>query len=53
MVWSPRRESLDRVKQLEDLGVDRLVVAPPTSNPAAIRQAIEEFAELVAPVATI
>ncbi len=52
MVWSGRRGSLDRVKELEDLGIDRLVVAPPTSNPAKIRAAIESFAERVAPVAT-
>ncbi len=52
MVWSPRRESLDRVKELADLGVHRLVVAPPTSNPDRIRQAIEELAEKVGPVAT-
>ncbi|MCC6433847.1 MAG: LLM class F420-dependent oxidoreductase [Acidimicrobiales bacterium] len=52
MVWSPRRESLDRVKQLEDLGVHRLVVAPPTSNPTKIRQAVEQLAETIAPVAT-
>lgn len=52
MVWSPRRESLDRVKELEDLGVDRLVVAPPTSNPTKIRDAMAELADKVAPVAT-
>jgi probable F420-dependent oxidoreductase len=52
MVWSPRRQSLDRVKALEELGVDRLVVAPPTSNPTKIRQAMEELAEKIAPVAT-
>jgi probable F420-dependent oxidoreductase len=52
MVWSWRRESLDRVKQLADLGVHRLVLAPPTSNPAKIRQAMEELAEKIAPVAT-
>jgi probable F420-dependent oxidoreductase len=52
MVWSPRRESLDRVKELEDLGVDRLVVAPPTSNPTKIRDAMGELADKVAPVAT-
>ncbi len=52
MVWSWRRESLDRVKQLEDLGVDRLVLAPPTSNPARIGDAMEELAAKIAPVAT-
>ena len=52
MVWSPRRESLDRVKELEDLGVHRLVVAPPTSNPTKIAQAMEELATKIAPVAT-
>jgi probable F420-dependent oxidoreductase len=52
MVWSPRRDSLDRAKELAELGVDRLVVAPPTSNPAKIRDAVEELAELVAPLAT-
>jgi dihydrodipicolinate synthase/N-acetylneuraminate lyase len=51
-VWSPRRDSLDRAKELAELGVDRLVVAPPTSNPAKIRDAVEELAELVAPLAT-
>ena len=40
------------IKELADLGVHRLVVAPPTSNPDRIRQAIEELAEKVAPVAT-
>ena len=52
MVWSPRRESLDRVKQLEEIGVHRLVVAPPTSNPTKIRAAMEQLAETIAPVAT-
>lgn len=52
MVWSPRRESLDRVKELEELGVDRLAVAPPTSNPAKIREAVEQLAETIAPIAT-
>ena len=52
MVWSPRRESLDRVKELAELGVHRLCVAPPTSNPAKIRDAMEELAETIAPVAT-
>ena len=51
MVWSWRRDSLDRVKELEDIGVDRLVVAPPTSNPTKIRDAVEELAETIAPAA--
>ena len=37
---------------MEELGVHRLCVAPPTSNPAKIRDAIEELAEIIAPVAT-
>ena len=50
--WSPRRGTLDDVKKLEEAGVDRLIVAPPSSNPDGIRQAIEELGERIAPVAT-
>lgn len=52
MVWSGRRGSLDRVKELEELGVHRLVIAPPSGNPTKIRDEVEAFAERVAPVAT-
>jgi len=51
--WSPRRDSLDRVKELEDMGIDRLIVAPPTGNIAKLPEAIEAIAEKVAPVATM
>ncbi len=50
--WSPKRDPLDRVKELEDLGVERLIVAPPTSNPTRLRDAMEELANRIAPVAT-
>lgn len=52
-VWSPRRDSLDEVKRLEDLGFDRLIVSPPSSNPDAIRQAMEELGEKIASVASL
>jgi probable F420-dependent oxidoreductase len=52
MVWSPKRDSLDRVKELEDLGVHRLLVAPPTGNVAKMAEATEALAERIAPVAT-
>ncbi len=50
--WSPRRDNLDKVKELEDLGIDRLIVAPPTGNIDKLPQAIEQLAEKIAPVAT-
>lgn len=50
--WSPRRGKLDEVKRLEEAGVDRLILAPPSSNPDGIRQAMEELGERIAPVAT-
>ncbi|MGF1597988.1 MAG: LLM class F420-dependent oxidoreductase [Acidimicrobiales bacterium] len=50
--WSPRRDSIDKVKELEDLGIDRLIVAPPTGNVAKLPEAIEQLAEKIAPVAT-
>lgn len=50
--WSPRRDSLDKVKRLEDLGIDRLIVAPPTGNLDKLPEAIEALAEKIAPVAT-
>ena len=50
--WSPRRDSLDKVKELEQLGVDRLIVAPPTGNLEKLPDAMEALAEKIAPVAT-
>ncbi len=50
--WSARRDTLDRVKELEDQGISRLIVAPPTSNLGRMREAMEQLAEKVAPVAT-
>jgi probable F420-dependent oxidoreductase len=50
--WSVRRDTLDRVKELEDLGIHRLIVAPPTSNVDRMREAMEQLAEKIAPVAT-
>jgi probable F420-dependent oxidoreductase len=50
--WSPRRDSIDKVKELEQLGVDRLIVAPPTGHLDALPEAIEKLAEKVAPVAS-
>jgi len=50
--WSPRRGTLDQVKELEDLGISRLIVAPPTANLDNMREAMEQLAERVAPVAT-
>lgn len=50
--WSPRRDSLDRVKELEDLGVDRLIVAPPTMSLDNLDESLEQLGETIAPVAT-
>ncbi len=50
--WSPRRDSVDKVKALEDLGVDRLIVAPPTTRPEQLPDAMEQLAEKIAPVAS-
>ena len=50
--WSPKRGTLDEVRTMEDAGVHRLIVAPPTGNVAKMRQAMEELAERIAPVAT-
>jgi len=50
--WSPRRDPLDKVKELEDLGIERLIVAPPTGNPTKVREAMEQLAERIAPVMT-
>lgn len=50
--WSPRRDHVDKVKELEDLGIDRLIVAPPTGNVDKLHSAMEELAEKIAPVAT-
>ena len=50
--WSPRRDSIDKVKELEQLGIDRLIVAPPTGNLEKLPEAIEQLAEKIAPVAT-
>lgn len=40
-------DALDAVERLAGLGVDRLVVGPPTFDPAAIGDALAEFAERV------
>jgi probable F420-dependent oxidoreductase len=50
--WSPRRDSIDKVKELEQLGIDRLIVAPPTGNLEKLPEAMEQLAETIAPVAT-
>lgn len=50
--WSPRRDSIDKVKELEDMGIDRLIVAPPTGNIEKLSEAIEQLAEKIAPVAS-
>ncbi len=50
--WSPRRDSIDKVKELEQLGIDRLIVAPPTGNVDKLPQAMQELADKIAPVAT-
>jgi probable F420-dependent oxidoreductase len=50
--WSPRRGELDEVRRMEELGIDRLIVTPPSSNPDQIRQAMEQLGEKIAPVAT-
>lgn len=50
--WSAKRDSIDRVKELEDLGVRRLIVAPPTGNIAKMREAMEQLATKIEPVAT-
>jgi len=49
--WSPRRDPIDKVKELEDLGIDRLIVAPPTGNLDKLPAAMEQLAEKIAPVA--
>ncbi len=51
-VWSPRRDDIDEVKRLEEMGIDRLIVTPPSPNPEAIGRAMEQLAEKIAPVAT-
>ena len=38
--------------ELEDLGLHRLLVPPPTGNIANMRQAMEQIAERIAAVAT-
>ncbi|MCP5026031.1 MAG: LLM class F420-dependent oxidoreductase [Actinomycetia bacterium] len=48
--WSPSRGELDEVRRLEDEGISRLIVAPPTSNPDGVRDAMEQLAERIAPV---
>ncbi|MGI9598878.1 MAG: LLM class F420-dependent oxidoreductase [Acidimicrobiales bacterium] len=50
--WSPRRDHIDKVKELEQLGVDRLIVAPPTGNIEKLPEAMERLAEKIGPVAT-
>ncbi len=50
--WSPRRDSIDKVKELEQLGVDRLIVAPPTGKVEKMADAMEQLAEKIAPVAS-
>ena len=50
--WSPRRDSIDKVKELEDLGIDRLIVAPPTGRLEELPEAMERLAEKISPVAT-
>ncbi len=50
--WSPRRDSLDRVKQLEELGIHRLIVAPPARGLADLPAAMEQLGETIAPVAS-
>lgn len=50
--WSPRRDHLDKVKELEQMGIERLIVAPPTGNIEKLPEAIEQLAEKIAPVAT-
>ncbi|MEL7157384.1 MAG: LLM class F420-dependent oxidoreductase, partial [Actinomycetota bacterium] len=50
--WSPRRDSIDDIKDLEDMGIDRLIVAPPTGKLEQLPQAMEQLAEKIAPVAT-
>ena len=44
---------LDDVRRLEDQGIHRLIVAPPTGDPAHIREAMEQLGERVAPVASL
>jgi probable F420-dependent oxidoreductase len=50
--WSPRRDSTDKVKALEELGIDRLIVSPPSNQLENLPQAMDELAEKIAPVAT-
>jgi len=50
--WSPRRDSIDKVKALEELGVSRLIVAPPTGKLDKLGEAMEQLAEKIDPVAT-
>ncbi|MCP4228401.1 MAG: LLM class flavin-dependent oxidoreductase, partial [Actinomycetia bacterium] len=50
--WSPRRDSVDKVKVFEELGVDRLIIAPPTGDLEKLPDAMEQLAEKIAPVAT-
>lgn len=48
--WSPRRDSIDKVKELEQMGIERLIVAPPTGNIDKMPEAMEQLAEKIAPV---
>lgn len=51
--WSPKRGDLDEVRRLEEAGIHRLIVAPPTSDPDRIGDAMAELGERIAPVATL
>ncbi|MEM8926166.1 MAG: LLM class F420-dependent oxidoreductase [Actinomycetota bacterium] len=50
--WSPRKDSLDKVRELADLGVGRLVILPPTHNLDKLPEAMEQLGEQLAPVAS-
>ena len=49
---SPWRDDIDEVRRLEEMGIDRLIVTPPSPNPEAISRAMEQLAEKIVPVAT-
>lgn len=39
----------EQLAELAEMGVHRLIVAPPTSNPEAVREAVLALGERIAP----
>lgn len=47
--WSPKRGTADQLSELADMGVTRLIVAPPTSNPDHLSDAVRALGDSIAP----